>query len=77
MVRNILASPRIRSEQCDRLLEVLIKHEARSIDGYLEGLRASYVTTRVTLRDVVQRPRELAKAMGLKPGQSVVRASWQ
>ena len=74
MIRNILASPALRSEHCDRLLEVLIKHEARSIDGYLEGLRASYVTTRVTLRDVVQHQRELAKAMGLKPGESVVRA---
>jgi hypothetical protein len=74
MVKTILASPALRSEHCDRLLEVLIKHEARSIDGYLEGLRASYVTTRVTLRDVVQHQREMAKAMGLKPGESVVRA---
>jgi hypothetical protein len=74
MVKMILASPALRPEHCDRLLEVLVRHEAKSVDGYVEGLRGSYVTTRVTLRELVERQRELGKAMGVKPGESVVRA---
>ena len=45
-VKTILASPGLRVEHCDRLLKVLLDHEARSIDGYAEGLRAEYLTDR-------------------------------
>ena len=69
-----LASPRLKGEQCAGLIKVLTAHEARSLDGYVEGLRAEYVNARSTLDDVVQHQSDLARAMGLEPGQSVVGA---
>ena len=40
-VKTILAGPGLRVAHCDRLLKVLLDHEAKSTDGYAEGLRAS------------------------------------
>ena len=53
MVPVILASPRLRAEHCERLIRVLTVHEAKSIDGYVEGWRAEYLIT----RDDPSRPR--------------------
>ena len=44
LVKTILAAPGLRVEHCDRLLKVFLDHEASSIDGYAEGLRAEYLT---------------------------------
>ena len=74
MVPVILASPRLRAEHCERLIKVLTVHEAKSIDGYVEGFSAQYMVTRATLDDLVHHQGELAKAIGVKPGESLVRA---
>ncbi|MGP0065388.1 MAG: hypothetical protein ACLQGP_17520 [Isosphaeraceae bacterium] len=71
---KILASPGLRVEDCDRLLKVFLAHEASSSDGYAEGLRADYVAFRITVQDLARHQRELARQLGVKPGQSVVKA---
>jgi hypothetical protein len=52
MVKTILAGGGLRVEHCDRLLKVLLDDEARSSDGYAEGLRAEYLVTRSSLREI-------------------------
>ena len=74
MVTRLLASSELKVRDCDRLLKVLAEHEARSHDGYVEGLRGEYLVGRVTLEELVRHQRELAQRMGLKPGQSVAKA---
>jgi hypothetical protein len=74
MVPTILAAPGLQSEHCDRLLKVIVAHDAKSTDGYSESLRADYVMARLSLRDLVKNQRVLAKDMKLKPGDSVVKA---
>jgi hypothetical protein len=74
MIPTVMASPRLRAEQCERLIKVLEANEAKSVDGYVEGLRAEFISARSTLEDVVHHQNDLGKAMGLKPGQSVVGA---
>lgn len=74
MVPSILASPRLRVAHCDRLLKVLVGHEVRSKDGFGEGIRAEYLAARATLWDLVRDQPRLAARMGLKPGESVVKA---
>ncbi len=74
MFPPILASPGLRAAHCDRLLKALVAVEADTGDGSLEGLKAQYENTRVTLRDLVRHQPQLAKSVGLKPGESVVKA---
>ena len=63
MVTRILADPQLRVEHCDRLLELFLSHEASSIDGYTEGLRADYLIARTSLGDIDRDQPQL-------PGQS-------
>jgi hypothetical protein len=77
MVPAILSAPSLRVAHCDQLLKVLTSHEQKSTDGYADGLRAEYLTSRSTLRDLVLHQRELARRLNLKPGDSVVKASLQ
>jgi hypothetical protein len=72
-VPAILAAPRLRAEQCERLVKVLETHEAKSLDGYAEGLRAEYIVARSTLEAVVYHQSDLAMSLRLKSGESVVR----
>jgi hypothetical protein len=60
MVQAILAAPGLRVEHCDRLLQVFLSHEARASDGYAEGLRAEYLTARISLGDIVRDQPRLA-----------------
>jgi hypothetical protein len=50
MVNPIIAGPGLRIEQCDRLLRMLLDHEASSPDGYVDGLRTEYLLARYELR---------------------------
>ncbi len=52
---------------------MLETHEAKSLDGYAEGLRAEYVVARSTLEAVVHHQSDLATSLRLKSGESVVR----
>jgi hypothetical protein len=74
MVSDVLRAPGLRIEHCDRLLRALTSHESKSIDGYSEGFRQDYLATRVTLRDLVRHQSALADQLGLKSGDSVVKA---
>jgi hypothetical protein len=60
MVTRILADPELRVEHCDRLLELFLSHEASSIDGYAEGLRADYLTARTSLGELDRDQPQLA-----------------
>ena len=73
-IPTIMASPGLKAEQCERLIRLLVAHEENSVDGYAEGLRTSYILSRSMIEDLVHNQSELAKAFGLKPGESVVRA---
>jgi hypothetical protein len=57
----ILAGPGLRVEHCDRLLKVLFDHEASSGDGYAEGLRAEYVFSRSSIRDLERKHPQLVE----------------
>jgi hypothetical protein len=82
MLDRILAGPGLRVEHCDRLLGMLLDHEASAADGYAEGLRAEYVTIRFELaemarqqpkRDEVKWRGELARAVrGLNDGYRIM-----
>ena len=74
-IPSIVASPRLRAEHCERLIKVLSGHGEKSVDGYIEGLRAEYLLTRTVFEDLVHHQSDLAKAIGLKPGDSLVRAT--
>jgi hypothetical protein len=52
LVKTIFVDPGLRVEHCDRLLKVLLAHEASAIDGYAEALRAEYVIGHIWLRDI-------------------------
>jgi hypothetical protein len=71
-VTAILAGRGLHAQHCDRLIDVLTGHEAKAIDSYAEGLRADYLNGCATMHDLVERQPEIAKALGLTPGQSVV-----
>jgi hypothetical protein len=74
MVPRILADPGLRVQHCDRVLKLLTGHDAKSTDGYSEGLRTEYLITRLTITDLVLRQSETARRIGLNRGESVVKA---
>ena len=43
VVMPTLIAKGLTIEHCDRMLALLLEHEARSISAYSEGLRAEYV----------------------------------
>ena len=59
-----LASPAFRDEHARRLLDLLGRHEAVSIDGYQEGMRYEYLVLRKSLAVIAKDPRQLGKALG-------------
>jgi len=68
-----LAAPGLTPEHCDRIAAALADHEARSIDVYSESLKMEYVSTRITLLDLIHHQDKVARAMDLKPGESVIK----
>ncbi len=70
IVPAILTAPGIKAEHCDRLLAVLIKHEADASSLFWEGYRAEYITARGIFHDLQHRtgmfdPRVLREEFGL------------
>jgi RNA polymerase sigma factor (sigma-70 family) len=53
VIEPLLAAPGLTVAHCDRLLALLVEHEARSVDAYTEGLRTEYLSSRATLHDLV------------------------
>ncbi|MFI5457107.1 MAG: hypothetical protein ACHRXM_16805 [Isosphaerales bacterium] len=57
IIRPLLASPKFRERQASQLLEILVEHEAASINGYEEGVRFDYVCMRVAMNSAIKDPR--------------------
>ena len=72
LILPILAAPGLKVEHCDRLLLALADREFQGVDPYAEGLRAEYLTARVTLEDFVHHQDKLGKEMGVEPGGSIL-----
>ena len=75
IVVPMLNAKGLTAEHCDRILALLIEHETRSLDPYVEGLRADYVLTRATLYALVFDQEALRKAwvsFGTPAGRSIV-----
>jgi len=74
VVLPLLGDPALTVQHCDRLHSLLAEHDARSIDVYSEGLRAEYLASRTTLRDLVlhqDRLRQEMKDLGANVGPSI------
>jgi hypothetical protein len=56
VVTPVLSHLRLREAHCDRLIKVLIDHEAHALDGLSEALKADYLEERVTFYDLAGRP---------------------
>jgi hypothetical protein len=74
MIPTLVASPRMRDEHIERLIKLLDAHDLKSRDGVTEGWRAEYLNSRTVLEEIVHHQSDLAKAMKVKPGGSVVRS---
>ena len=77
LVIQLLTTPDLTVEQCDRLLALLIQHDAQSVDAYSEGLRVDYLSTRVTWHDLIfdqggLRERWARIGSAIKPSSSIV-----
>jgi hypothetical protein len=73
IIPALLASPAFHDEHGRRLLDLLIRHEAASINGYQEGLRYEYLVLRMVLASAVKDPRGIDKVLGVSdpnPGKA-------
>ena len=71
----VLTTPSLTVAHCDRLLALLAEHEVRSVDPYIEGIRAEYVSQRATLHDLIfeqDRIRQEWNRFGNPAGPSIV-----
>ena len=75
VVLPLLTSKGLTVEHCDRILALLLEHEARSVDAYSEGLRAEYVSNRATSARSDLRARSAAQGMGEPSAIKQVRRS--
>jgi hypothetical protein len=71
IVPAILTAPAVESRHCDRLLALLVEHEAEAIDPFLEANRAQYFIDRKILHDLQHRtgsfdPQYMTEALGAK-----------
>ena len=64
IIQPVLASPQFDERQARRLLELLVKHEAASIDGYEEGLKYEYIALRGFMNGAVKDPRAAMLRIG-------------
>ena len=74
VVTPVLSHLRLREAHCDRLIEVLIDHEAHALDGLSEALKADYLEERVTLYDLAGRPGDRDRAAADKARVAVFEA---
>ena len=73
LVVPVLSAPALTIEHCDRLLALLLEHEAQSVNAYAEGLRADYLSHRATWHEFISdqgRLREHWARMGKPIGAS-------
>ena len=48
-IPQIVVAPGARTEHCDRLIRLMTEHESKMTNGYVEGLRAEYVSAQVAI----------------------------
>ncbi len=65
IIPELLASPSFGDGHARRLLDLLVRHEAASIDGYQQGLRYEYLILRKMLVEVEKEPRKVGKAFAV------------
>ena len=51
IVPPLLALPGLGAEQYDRVLNLITEHERETVDGFIEGSKADYITARKALHD--------------------------
>jgi len=71
IVSAILTAPAVETRHCDRLLTLLIEHEAEAIDPFLEAGRAQYIIDRKILHDLQHRtgsldPQYMRESFGIE-----------
>ena len=59
VIRPLLASPQIHERHARQLLEILVKHDGASIDGYEEGIKFEYVSIRMFMNNTVKDPHQM------------------
>jgi hypothetical protein len=74
VVTPVLSHVRLTEAHCDRLIKVLIDHEAHALDGLSEALKADYLEERVTLYDLAGRPGDRDRAAADKARVAVFEA---
>ncbi len=68
---GVVSHPKLKGSQCDRLIKLLVDHEAHALDGYSEALKAEYLTERATLYDAAGRPGDPDRAAADKAKAAV------
>jgi hypothetical protein len=71
VIPPLLASPKFREQHIHRLLELLVQHEARSIDGYQDGVKSEYLILRQFLADTEKDPRRALDFNNNRTGEPV------
>jgi hypothetical protein len=70
---SVVRASRIEAH-CDRLIKVLVDHEAHALDGLSEALKGDYLEERVTLYDLAGRPGDRDRAAADKARVAVFEA---
>ena len=68
---GVVSHPKLKGSQCDRLIKLLVDHEAHALDGYSEASKAEYLTERRTLYDAAGRPGDPDRAAADKAKAAV------
>ncbi len=68
---GVVSHPKLKGSQCERLIKLLLDHEAHALDGYSEALKAEYLTERATLYDAAGRPGDPDRAAADKAKAAV------
>lgn len=71
IVPAILTAPNVETRHHDRVLALLVEHEAEAVDPFWEGVRADYFMSRYFLHDLQHRtgtfdPRRMKEYFGIK-----------
>ena len=61
IVPALLASPAFRDEHAHRLIDLLVRHEAASVNGYQQAMRHEYLALHNALLGVAKEPRNTAR----------------
>jgi hypothetical protein len=69
IIPPMLASPNFGARQARRLLDMLVRHEAESLNSFEEGIKGEYVLLRKFLGELVKDPRRTRERFRDDPAQ--------